>query len=409
LKKWDLPKGWEWKQLGEVGTLISGVTFDARESIDDPSIGYIPILRATNIQSSIILNDFIYVPHDRVGSNQLLSIGDILIAMSSGSKSIVGKAAQLEEQFNGSFGAFCGVFRPYKGINSKYVGYFFNSKFYRNNVRKLSRGANINNLRKDAIRDICLPIPPLETQQRIVAILDIAEEIKRLRAEANAQTQKLIQSVFLDMFGDPFKNPNGWRVVHLREVISSVRNGLSRRPISNDDNQGQIVLRVRDIQADTIDYSDNRRFLLTESEKNDNELVDGDLVFIRVNGNKDYVGRCATFQGFYESVYHSDHIFRIRFKSSSFNPLYLSYLLNTSYGRRQLNDNVRTSAGQYTINQTGLGDTQILCPPIKKQDEFVTLLEFIKMQNTLQKGTLNSLSNLSKSLIDKAFLGELIV
>ena len=68
---------------------------------------------------------------------------------------------------------------------------------------------------------------PLERQKKIVAILVKSEETTRLRAQADELTDRLLQSVFLEMFGDPVRNPNGWATEKLGEVLSEdPQNGL---------------------------------------------------------------------------------------------------------------------------------------------------------------------------------------
>ena len=92
----NLPDHWEIGRLGELGDLVRGVTYKRHETTEASNPGYIPILRATNIQDRELLLDeeLVYVKDEKVSDSQLLREGDVIIAMSSGSKSIVGKAAQ---------------------------------------------------------------------------------------------------------------------------------------------------------------------------------------------------------------------------------------------------------------------------------------------------------------------------
>jgi len=195
----ELPEGWKLGKLGEIGEIILGVTYKSHEVSEIPKTGYIPILRTNNINYELNFDDVVYVPEKCINQKQLIKAGDIVIAMSSGSKKIVGKAAQSSVDVPFAFGAFCGLFRCNSHIDTRYIGFFFKTPRYRSEISHLSRGANINNLRKDNIRNITIPVPPLETQRKIVAILEKAEATQRLRAEADALTQELVQSVFLEM------------------------------------------------------------------------------------------------------------------------------------------------------------------------------------------------------------------
>jgi len=107
-----LPKDWKWEQFSEVAHLVRGVSYDKQDASNSPAKGLLPILRATNIQKDLILEGFVYVPEKIVKEEQLIKEGDILVAMSSGSKELVGKAAQSKQYSKIAFGTFCGLIRP---------------------------------------------------------------------------------------------------------------------------------------------------------------------------------------------------------------------------------------------------------------------------------------------------------
>jgi type I restriction enzyme S subunit len=92
--------------------------------------------------------------------------------MSSGSKDLVGKAAQSDRNYDAGFGAFCGVVRLSTEINQKFVGYYFQSPSYKEKIAASSSGVNINNLRREHIELLDLPFPPLSEQDRIVRKLE---------------------------------------------------------------------------------------------------------------------------------------------------------------------------------------------------------------------------------------------
>ena len=141
----SLLKHWEIRRLGELGDLVRGVTYKKHETTETSELGYLPILRATNIQDRELLLDeeLVYVKDEKVSDSQLLRKGDIIIAMSSGSKSIVGKAAQFNSEWNGSFGAFCAVFRHNTTIDPFFISQIFHTKRYREHLLKEARGTNI--------------------------------------------------------------------------------------------------------------------------------------------------------------------------------------------------------------------------------------------------------------------------
>ncbi|CAB1244806.1 Methylase_S domain-containing protein [Clostridiaceae bacterium BL-3] len=180
------------------------------------------------------------------------------------------------------------------------------------------------------------------------------------------------------MFGDPVKNPKGWKIKQLKEIILLMNNGLARR---GNDNNGNIVLRLIELQNGYIDYNSPNRIKLSEDEQKRYLLKDGDFLFARVNGNPNNVGRCAYYKEIGEPVYHNDHIIRVRLDTNIVNNDYVSILLNNSYGKLQMKNKLKTSAGQYTINQTGISEIKITVPPIQLQNQFA---DFVKQADKLK-------------------------
>lgn len=144
-----LPQGWAVANGGQLFELVRGVTYDKTEVVAHAQPGFVGVLRATNIQNGEAdLSDLVYAPAHCVSEKQMLQELDLLIATSSGSRSVVGKLAEIGKGFEGhSFGAFCSVARPLTPEFSKWVSYFSKSRAYRDYVEAVALGTNINNFR----------------------------------------------------------------------------------------------------------------------------------------------------------------------------------------------------------------------------------------------------------------------
>jgi type I restriction enzyme S subunit len=186
-----LPNGWAGATLGDVVEIVRGVSYDKSEAREAPAPGLLPILRATNIDGRLTFDDLVYVPQSRVSNEQRLRVGDIVLAASSGSRTVVGKAAPLLTDWEGSFGAFCMVVRPKDAVHVKYVAHFMASAAYRERVSSLAAGVNINNLKRQHIAETPLPIAPLPEQARIVAELE--KQLTRLDAGVAALKRVQVQ------------------------------------------------------------------------------------------------------------------------------------------------------------------------------------------------------------------------
>ena len=202
------------------------------------------------------------------------------------------------------------------------------------------------------------------------------------------------------MFGDAEENTKAWAKKTLSEIIRNSNNGMARR---GNDLDGNIVLRLVELQDGYIDYSETNRILLNESEKRKYRLYDKDFLFARVNGNPENVGRCAVFQEIGEPVYHNDHIIRVHFNDELINGTFASALLNSTYGKRQMRGQIKTSAGQYTISQDGIGAIVTILPPLDLQNQFAAFVEQVDKSKFEIQQSLEKLETLKKSLMQQYF------
>jgi len=100
-------------RLGDVTKQVRGVSYKDSDISEIESEVYLPVLRANNIQESRLnYENLVFIDKKRIKEEQLLRKGDIVIAASSGSIKIVGKAGKVLEDKNASFGAFCKLIRP---------------------------------------------------------------------------------------------------------------------------------------------------------------------------------------------------------------------------------------------------------------------------------------------------------
>ena len=361
---------------------VRGVTYkaavDLHEELDDSS--YI-LLRANNIQDGELkFDDVQYVDRAKVKPKQLLRRGDILLCASSGSKGLVGKAALVRESMLVTFGAFCCVLRP-KENEAEYLGHFFQSRQYRRAIEKACSGSNINNLKAANFLSLAVPQYDDDSTRAISALFDSIDiQIKQAKAQI-ANLDSLVKSRFVEMFAS-----GGFPTVSFGDVCLRVNNGITRR---GNDPDGDIVLRLVELQEGFIDYAKPNRIRLTQKEKERFSLVDGDLLFARVNGNPKSVGRCASFSAINESVYHNDHVIRATFDHSKYNPEFLVFFMNSSKGRAQIKAAITTSAGQYTINQAGIKSIQVPLPPLTLQQEFATFVSQVDKSRFVRDHEMN--------------------
>ena len=381
-------------------TQIRGVSYKPSDLHDSLNKNSIILLRANNINNGKInFEDVVYVDKSKVSEMQVLRKNDILICASSGSKKLVGKAASFNESIECTFGAFCKVIRP-RNILGSYLSAFFYCEYYKFHISQLANGANINNIKNEHINSFSIPERSFEEQKEISYKVSSLNRIIESYNRELELLDELIKARFVEMFGDPEDNPFKWDKMPLSNIMLNANNGMARR---GSDENGNIVLRLVELQDGYINYSNPNRICLNENEKKRYLLKNNDFLFARVNGNPDNVGRCAVFHDIGEDVYHNDHIIRVHFNEELLNGVFASELINSNFGKRQLKKRIKTSAGQYTVSQDGIGAIVSIVPPLELQNQFASFVEEIdKSRSRIQK-SLKASQELFDSLMQEYF------
>ncbi|MDY0256612.1 restriction endonuclease subunit S [Gudongella oleilytica] len=329
--------------------------------------------------------------------------GDILIVKDGAT---TGKISYVDELFpfeSAAINEHIFLLRPNNNLFPKYLFYYLFSDIGQRHILSDFRGATVGGISRKFV-NMPIFLPPLDIQQKIANILDISSAALEKRRVQIDKLDLLVKSQFIEMFGDPVTNPRGWEKEQLSAFITNANNGMARR---GNDADGNIVLRLVELQDGFIDYSQPNRISLTEAEKKRYLLYENDFLFARVNGNPEYVGRCAVFHDIGECVYYNDHIIRVHFDESRLQGCFASSLLNSQYGKRQMKSKIKTSAGQYTISQEGIGAIEVIVPTLSLQIQFASFVQQVEAQKSLLQASLDKLELNHKSLMQKAFRGEL--
>lgn len=273
------------------------------------------------------------------------------------------------------------------------------------------RATTADNFPIDMLKQLRVPVPPLTEQRRIAEVLDRAEALRANRRAALAQLDTLAQSIFLDLFGDSATNPKGWEAKPLRELVTEFRYGTSNKSAT----LGQPALRIPNVVGGTIDISDLKLVPVEPAELDRLRLIKGNVLFVRTNGNPDFVGRCAVFDdsltvnsGFSSDEFiFASYLIRARLRVRQVTPVFLREFMLGAEGRRQLRSRSKTSAGQFNINTENLGAISIPVPPQSLQEDFASRLGAVEKLKVGCRASLVELDALFSVLQHRAFRGEL--
>jgi type I restriction enzyme S subunit len=392
-------------RIADLAEQIRGVSYDKEDASSTPRPGFLPILRAGNItDEGIVFEDLVFVPADRISEKQKIRKNDVIIAASSGSLDVVGKAARALQDFDGGFGAFCKVLRPGPDIDPSYFAHFFRTPEYRRRVSSLAAGVSINNLKNEHLDEILIPLPPLPEQRRIAAILDKADELRAKRRAALKKLDELTQSIFLDMFGDPATNPKGWPVFPLADlccIAGEYGAGVASKPY---DPELPRYIRITDI-TDSGDLTPDAVSPAGDaSEWAAYSLEPGDVLFARSGAT---VGKTYLHRQSYGRSVFAGYLIRFRVRPDRILPEYLFHFTRTSAYRRWVAARQRVVA-QPNINAQQYGqELYIPCPPLELQARFKDQLNHIDRVRTEYHTALIDTDALFASLQHRAFRGEL--
>ncbi len=260
------------------------------------------------------------------------------------------------------------------------------------------------------IKGLPVPLPPLAEQKRIAGILDAADALRAKRREALAQFDTLLQSTFLDMFGDPVTNPMGWEVRSLGDLaVKKPNNGVFRRnhEYSESLDSGLPVVWVVELfRGNRIDVSESRRLEATQTEIEKYGLLPGDLLFCRSSLKLDGIAYNNVFLGEPEEALFECHLIRVSPKTDVVNPIFLNLQLRSVPMRALLKSKSKT-ATMTTIDQQALSSVEVVVPPGSLQSRFAAIGESVEHQKASQRAHLAKLDTLFASLQSRAFQGDL--
>ena len=317
-------------RLGDHAKLIRGITFKPVDKCDPGDEGAVVCMRTKNVQATLDASDLIAVPSRLVKNlEKMLSTGDILVS-SANSWNLVGKCCQVPElQYPSTAGGFISILRPKtEKLESSYLYRWFSSGEIQRKLRSFAnQTTNISNLDHKKTLELQIPLPPLAEQKRIAGILDAADALRAKRREALAQLDALLQSTFLDMFGDPVTNPKGLDVELLGELISrGPQNGLYK-PERNY-GSGVRIMRINGFYGGVVnDPSTLKRVNVSEQDIEKYGLSESDIVINRVN-SRSHLGKSALIPDLGgEPIVFESNMMRLAVDSTRVSPLFMIHFL----------------------------------------------------------------------------------
>ncbi|WP_417254127.1 restriction endonuclease subunit S [Celeribacter sp.] len=272
-------------------------------------------------------------------------------------------------------------------------------------LQELNKSAAIPGLNRNDAYAKKIPLPPLDEQRRIAGILDQADALRRLRTRAIDKLNTLGQAIFHEMFGAALAN----QFFEFGKAVEEFRYGTSNK----SGESGHPALRIPNVIGGGIDTGEIKTVEVTGAELDRLRLQEGDVLFVRTNGNPDYVGRCASFSQDAVAGYgagtdwiFASYLIRARL-SDRINPIFAKTYFASQIGRKAIRERCKTSAGQFNINTEGLSSLPFPDVSREQQDRFAETIAAIEKNSAPMKASAEAMERKFSSLQYSAFRGEL--
>ena len=387
IKENDLPDGWKDSKLGEVSEFINGRAFKPSEWEDEGKIIIrIQDLTGSNKNPNYTTQDYDY--------KYLVKKGDLLISWSATLDAFIWNR---EDGWLNQH-----IFKVNENtqiIDKKFLFYLVRNKI--DLLKKQTHGSTMKHITKKNFDSIKIPLPPLQTQKKIAAILEKSERLKEWRKEADELTDEFLKSTFLEMFGDPVTNPINWDVKSLKD-FGKVQTG-NTPPRKNPKNYGAYIEWIKSDNINTPNtYLTTSEEMLSKNGAKVGRIVPKESILVTcIAGSLSCIGNVAIAD---REVAFNQQINAIT-PNENVNKLFLYHLiLNT----KNYIQNYSTQSMKGMISKSVFESIPFIFPPIHLQQKFASFAKKVEQMREHQSQSRQHINDLFNVLMQKAFKGELM-
>ena len=266
-----------------------------------------------------------------------------------------------------------------------------------------AKGVTMPNLNTTIVRALPLVYPPLPEQRRIAAILDQADALRAKRREALAQLDSLTQSIFIEMFGDPAKNPKSWAETALSKLVredDTINYGVVQPGDALD--EGIPLVRVGDLVGGEFSVKTLKRIDPSIEAAYKRSRLRGDEILLSCVGS---IGVTVLATPAMKGFNIARAVVRIPLAKGA-NRIFVASFLKTDAVQNHFTSELRTVA-QPTLNIKQIAETKVFCPPLALQQTFATRIQSVESLKVTHRAALAELDALFAALQHRAFAGQL--
>lgn len=335
-----------------------------------------------------------------VGEARLLPEGTVMVSCigSLGKVGIAGRSVATNQQIN-SIVFDKDVVYPRYG--------FYACRLLKQKLESMAPATTLPIVSKSKFKSLKIPLPPLNEQRRIAAVLDAAEALREKRRQSLAKLDTLTQAIFLEIFGDPVRNTKRWNETSVLGDVAEIVSGVTKgRKLNGSRTRNIPYLAVINVQDRSLNLDLLKTIEATAGEIQRYKLQKGDLLLTE-GGDPDKLGRGTLWNNELPECIHQNHIFRVRLTSRCIQPLFLNWLVGSQRGKKYFLKSAKQTTGIASINMTQLRGFPLIVPPLSFQREFAAQVSAVDRLKAAHRVSLAKLDALFASLQHRAFRGEL--
>jgi len=383
-------------ELGEVARIETGTTPSKKNP--DYHGGNIPFVKPGDLdeQPKRIFEAESYVTDLGAKQGRVIPENGVMVCCigSLGKLAIAGRDMITNQQINSV------IFNEEK-VEPKFGAYFLSTQ--KKELEHLASSTTVAIVNKTNFSKLKIPLPSLSEQKAIVAKLDRAQRLIDIDKEMLAKYDELIQSVFLEMFGDPVTNPKEWEVKKLGDVVEKLVAGKSFK--STDDDSGDYrVIKTGAVSWNTFDKSESKPLPPDYEPPSEHFINKGDILISRMN-TSELVGASVLVRDEIENYTIPDRIWKIKWKSKDSQTLnYFWQCINHESFRNEISKIATgTSGSMKNMSKKKMFNMDVILPPIELQKKFDEICDKIEHQKRQLFNSLKKSEELFSSLVQGAF------
>ena len=390
-----MKQGWTYKKLGDCFPYIkNGANIKQIKGADG-----LPITRIETLSGGVF-------NRDRMGyagiynldkySDYVLEDGDLLLSHIN-SKTYIGRTVEYRAKNDETIIHGMNLLRlksNSKVINSSFFAYYTLSNDFKTNVAKIRKDAvNQSSIAISDIRKFSIPVPPIQSQQYIVAELDKINELIRLKKEQLKDYDNLAQSIFYEMFGDPVENEKGWEVKKLIETVvleCTISYGIVQPGDGVED--GIPVVRPIDLTGTFVSTNNLKKTTEKISSSYSRTILTGKELLVCVRGT---TGVCSLVTDELKGCNVTRGITPLLFNNNTDR-----WFMYYQFQMPQIKCIIADYTKGITLKQINMADFRkipVILPPLPLQQLFAKRIELIEQQKAEIQTTIADLETLLAS------------